>query len=223
MSHEATTWAYEKIVAHGLKPGYQATLLRLCNHAWYGAKCWPSIESIAHHTNQNEKTVRRHLDDMVETGILRRKRRGGTGAGRQTNVYELVGLTDILPDRANGHFGKANGHQVSVSTPNNTKRKTEKRNLKRNTIYDNPNVENLDMEAWAAWVAYRRSARLRAYTTNGIAKKLAEVPIARQMECVQFSVDRAYNGLCPDRFTQKDKGDELVARIKSSREEFLNG
>ena len=118
MSHEAMTWGYEQIVRYNLKTGPQATLLRLCNHANAKGLCWPSVGHIAAHTNQSDKTVVRHLALFCELGIVARKPRGGDGAGRQTNVYELVGLKDILTLRAKGHFDEAKGHQVSFSTPN---------------------------------------------------------------------------------------------------------
>jgi len=100
-----------------LKPGQLVTLLKIADHVNSDGSCWPSVEHIARQTNQNEKTIRRHLQFFVDSGLLDREHRAGTGRGRKTNVYRLKGILSDCPEGQKDISEGAKGHQVSVSPP----------------------------------------------------------------------------------------------------------
>ena len=55
--------------------------------------CWASVKTIARELRLNERTVRRHLDQLVESGYLTRTKRKG-----QTDEFRIIrsGTADIL-------------------------------------------------------------------------------------------------------------------------------
>jgi len=80
-------------------------------------------------------------------------------------------------------------------------------------------VENLNHEAWQAWLAYRRSARLRNYTTLMKAKELAKLPADRQLQCVNHSIGNQYNGIFPEKFSEAQKSsDSFDAKLARTKE-----
>jgi len=53
-------------------------------------------------------------------------------------------------------------------------------------------VENLNVEAWDKWLAYRKLAKLKAYKTNATLGNYEE-----QMQIVMISINNEYAGLFP--------------------------
>ena len=71
MSNEAITWAWRQEVA----PGEKLVLLVLADYADEEWSCFPSQARISRMTGQGERTVRRLLDALEASGVVRREAR----------------------------------------------------------------------------------------------------------------------------------------------------
>ena len=72
MSNEAIHWALKQTVG---KAGAKFVLFVLADHASAdGGSCFPRISHIAKVTEQDERTVRRHLDHLEKIGMINRYR-----------------------------------------------------------------------------------------------------------------------------------------------------
>ena len=65
--------------------------------------CWPGQERLAHMTGQSVRTVRRHLTDLEEAGLLSREKRGSPHGGRTSDRYVLPVPADELPANLSGN------------------------------------------------------------------------------------------------------------------------
>jgi len=95
-AYAAQAWAQEQRVGH---VGLKATLLLLAAYADDEASCWPSQSRIAEETEQDERTVRRHLEILREAGLVISGRRMVNGL-RSSDRHWLqldvtVGVEDI--------------------------------------------------------------------------------------------------------------------------------
>jgi DNA-binding transcriptional ArsR family regulator len=82
MSVKATTWAYERGRELNLKQGPRFTLVRIADHADHDGVCWPGIAHVAEYTGAGQSTVRRHMQELEDLGLLHRDRRSTRKAGR---------------------------------------------------------------------------------------------------------------------------------------------
>lgn len=95
-------------------PGPKATLMVLLEHMgevdgeW---ACFPSMATLAHDSEQHEGTVRRHLRDFEQAGLLIRRTRGKTGGGRTTNLIVLN--VDMLEGNQTEHDARFEGGQTA--------------------------------------------------------------------------------------------------------------
>ena len=62
-------------------------LIGLCNHANADGLCWPSVSRLATYARCNERTVQRHLRQLIELGEIRVVRKGG---GRSATHYRIM-------------------------------------------------------------------------------------------------------------------------------------
>ena len=87
MSVAALKWAYAQT---GISPTAQA-VLSLLAYRYNDTKgcCYPGVARIASDTNLGRSTVLRALAELEEQGLITIEKRGGSGAGRQTNIYRL--------------------------------------------------------------------------------------------------------------------------------------
>ena len=92
------------------------------------------------------------------------------------------------------------GHIAEAEADTDTELKKKKKK-KKATPPSPSEVEGLNLDAWGKWLQYRTATNKPKYTTNGGAIKLAKLPYDAQMECVESSIDQAYVGLFPDKFT----------------------
>lgn len=94
MSVEALSWALNQAPVED--PGAAAVLIGLANHAGPdGRECWPSVERLAYYGRMSERTVRRHLRTLEDTGVIARDedtrgRDAKTRADQRPNAYRLV-------------------------------------------------------------------------------------------------------------------------------------
>ena len=82
-----------------LPAGLQHTLAVFGTFADAGGLCWPSNETVAKRSNKDERTVRRHVDELVGMGIIERTYRKGKSAITRIILAALPGYQtpDILP------------------------------------------------------------------------------------------------------------------------------
>lgn len=88
MSVQAISWALG-VEAGG--PGAKCVLLALANYADENGECWPSQQTIAKQTEMSVRTLRDRLNDLVEAGLIERRKRGNTHGrqGRASDYYAL--------------------------------------------------------------------------------------------------------------------------------------
>lgn len=83
MSVDAITWGWKQRTGD---PTRKAVLLAIADVACPHGHAWPSVAFIADRTETSDKTARRHLNDLVEAGMLRRRRRHRSNG--QLGVYD---------------------------------------------------------------------------------------------------------------------------------------
>ena len=68
----------------------------------------------------------------------------------------------------------------------------------KSTALVSVDVDGLNVEAWDKWIAYRKTAKLKAYKTDAKKKELATMGnYDEQMQIVTISVNNEYAGLFP--------------------------
>lgn len=92
MSNEALTWAFEQTI----KPsGRHFVLVALANYADSQGWCYPSQETLAKRTSQDERTVRDHLKALEEEGLIAREPRRRKDGKRTSDGFTLVGFIAV--------------------------------------------------------------------------------------------------------------------------------
>src|SRR5215207_5700697 len=88
MSNQAITWALETATPG---PATKVLLIALANYANEHNESYPSIERLARETDQSPATVKRHLNKLVELGLITRSPRGDAHTGgRLSNLSKLA-------------------------------------------------------------------------------------------------------------------------------------
>lgn len=85
MSFSALKWAWDY---EAITPSQKLALLALANFSSEGGKSYPSVETICLKTCQEERSVRRALDDLVTAGIIEETKQRA-GVTKQLKVYQL--------------------------------------------------------------------------------------------------------------------------------------
>jgi hypothetical protein len=127
-------------------PGPKATLMALMEHMGEteeGWACWPKMTALAFETEQDVRTVRRHIAAFEAAGLVERRSRGASGGGRASNLFVLdvqVLMFGTKPDtmsgQQTGHPAQANrtpdteqtGHRAQVAPLIGTPSRTTKNN-----------------------------------------------------------------------------------------------
>jgi len=76
-------------------------------------------------------------------------------------------------------------------------------------------VDGLNFDAWEKWLGYRSQQRLKKYTTNQIAVRLAKLPHDTQLICVDDSIAKAYQGIFPEKFGGNGSNPTYAQRLKA--------
>jgi hypothetical protein len=127
MSLKATIWAWSVPAGghDGLSPSSKLLLMALANYADDEGLCWPSVARLVTMTGLGERTVRRLLPDLVETGLMAMEKQ----EGRNTRYVLHIGaaLKPMSPRQGCHHGRGANGAGVSskfglAGVPNATER-----------------------------------------------------------------------------------------------------
>jgi pyocin large subunit-like protein len=95
LSNHAITWAYkQKIDSCGAK----FVLVALADHANDDGFCYPRQSTLARMTAQSERTVRRHLKQLEEVGLIRREvRRWDDGKFKSDGYWLLAPQSALKP------------------------------------------------------------------------------------------------------------------------------
>jgi hypothetical protein len=85
----------------------RAVLTVLLEHADHAGICWPSVETIARESEVSAASVKRAIDVLARSGILRRHGQPGAGRGNSARTRllwdvldDLAGITSIEPTAA---------------------------------------------------------------------------------------------------------------------------
>lgn len=90
MSNRALTWVFG-IRDGGVRPGARHVLTVLADLADEENSCFPSVRYVSDVTGMGNSTVRRHLDELTESGyVSHRERRMGTAGQLSTYRYTLA-------------------------------------------------------------------------------------------------------------------------------------
>lgn len=83
--------------------------------------------------------------------------------------------------------------------------------------------ENLNIEAWDKWIAFRKLAKFRKYKGDATMKKLAKMgSFSDQLKIVQNSIDSEYQGLFPLKNSAFSDHRKTAGNL-SACEDFING
>ena len=107
MSYQAQVWARSL----KLPPAPKAVLLALAFRADINQECWPSQARIAQDTGLSERTVRRHLQRLEASGLIKRKKRFSDDGRQLSDRYVLLFQGDTETTR-----------EARVSTPGRTQK-----------------------------------------------------------------------------------------------------
>lgn len=94
MSMELMVRAMKTSVGNPLR---KLVLLKLADNANDQGECWPSYQYIADQCEIGRSTVRKHIKDLNEQGLLKIENRLGGEKGNKSNVYILT-LDPVSPD-----------------------------------------------------------------------------------------------------------------------------
>ncbi|WP_337194168.1 helix-turn-helix domain-containing protein, partial [Citrobacter werkmanii] len=70
-------------------PLRKLVLLKLADNASDQGECWPSYQYIADQCEISKRSVMSHIDDLCQSGLLKKVFRKGT-KGNSTNIYILT-------------------------------------------------------------------------------------------------------------------------------------
>ena len=110
MSVQAVGWALKLDIPAATK----FVLVALCNYADDKGRCWPSQESLARDTSMSDRTVRRHVKQLEEAGLITRKGRWKDGGSRTSDMFWIhiepnrneSPVSQTIPDNHDTHTGQ---------------------------------------------------------------------------------------------------------------------
>lgn len=111
MSVRAINWAFEQEVPPPLK----VILLALADWADGDGVAFPGQKSLAAKTSIPERTLRRHLQELEERGLIQRRRRSLDNGGRTSDEYRLIALPAKLAGGATGQIEGGNRPTVAAT------------------------------------------------------------------------------------------------------------
>lgn len=96
MSWQASTWAVEQITGAAAR---KALLLALSNHADKAGVAYPSIKTLAAESEQSIPSVRRHLDELEDRGLIARVDRWHE-SGRRLSDWLVLLMSEESREKA---------------------------------------------------------------------------------------------------------------------------
>lgn len=101
-------------------PLRKLVLLKLADNANDHGECWPSYQHIADQCEIGKSSVLRHIDALIQAGLLVKEIRPGGPKGNHSNIYQLrlgsVSLTPgVVSERNQGSVSLTPGGGVTVT------------------------------------------------------------------------------------------------------------
>ena len=174
MSIKFMVWAWELHLPASTK----LVLLALADHADDHGICWPGIVGVAEKCTLSERSVQRHVQDMVSRGLLRVEERFRPDGSRSSNRYHLLlaGGGDIKSPggcQADRGLVTESHHPVTTASPLDTSLETSLETTEEISLHRS--VASVQMYARekpkadtkaptpsdTTWNAYRRAYRQR--------------------------------------------------------------
>ena len=72
---------------HELSPKVKSAFIYLKNHANRQGTCWPDINTIAEELSLSHSTVKRAMDDLVKSGLVKKSSRWRENGSLTSNLY----------------------------------------------------------------------------------------------------------------------------------------
>lgn len=79
----------ETVYASTLTKRATLVILYLINRSNKELKCFPGVRTIASDCNMSDRTVRRALDDLIESGFVHKEARFRDNRGQSSNLYTV--------------------------------------------------------------------------------------------------------------------------------------
>ncbi|QQX78537.1 helix-turn-helix domain-containing protein [Shewanella sp. KX20019] len=207
MSMELMVKAMKAKVGNPLR---KLVLIKLADNASDAGECWPSYQHIAEQCEIAKSTVRKHIKELEEAGLLTITNRKGP-KGNSSNLYILTLCRQIappVPSDSTGMPADSTGGMPSDSTgishsfePVNEPLKDIAPRSKKSA------VDKLDFSSWPAmptvqvladWIAMRKDkkAKLNQTAINRLAKHLHDAVAAgfSVEDCIATCATRGWVG-----------------------------
>ena len=81
---------FRSIYASDLSHRAKSVYMYLKDRADSEGRCWPAIKTIALELGLSRSTVKRALDDLVRTGLLRKDPRWRENGSYTSNLYQIT-------------------------------------------------------------------------------------------------------------------------------------
>jgi DNA-binding transcriptional ArsR family regulator len=143
MSFQAQAWAVEQVTG---SPMTKAILMALANYANQDGESWYGYAKIAADAEMGESTVRKHIERLIELGLVQVERRLRENGSTQSNRYRLVmdrpGATTEHP----GCYDVAGGVPRRSTLESSVEPSDESSSLQQSLIADLPTTHSAASE-----------------------------------------------------------------------------
>lgn len=93
---------------------------------------------------------------------------------------------------------------------------------RQRTVRAPEQIPGLNLEAWKIWIAWRRKYKFGTYKTEDTMLDMAQYPPEVQMTAVEYSMQKRYQGVFPERFGG-EQGDNKQHRKDTALEQVEKG
>jgi hypothetical protein len=136
---------------------------------------------------------------MVTKAISRERTRARTAAWRERKKESVtLGDAPVTPGDASV-TPRDDAVTPSEALSESTSEAEKSGATRRESEPDWQSVENLALEAWLIWIAYRRKMKIKSYVDTRMAKRLAAYPLDVQVTAIEESMTQGYAGLFPEK------------------------
>lgn len=181
MSVRWITWAWDQQCS---TPGEKLTLIALADHAGEDGTCFPGTGRLSEKTDQGNSTVRRHLTNLEERGLIERDRRRRDDGTLSTYLYQLGQRSDQAVDQRSD---RAEPALESSGNPALTHERAEP-SVSTNRQKNRQSLD-LDADFDAFWANYPRTTakpRARKAWKTATAKSEANVILSGLSDWIAF-------------------------------------
>ena len=141
-------------------------------------------------------------------------------AAKNAREVETGKNKDRLKDRRSPPATAAD-RRSPPPTPSQTQTHTQTEEKRGASALDYGQVENLNLEAWELWQAFRREQGFGKYKTLATAKKLATYPAAIQLATITESIEQCWQGLFPEKVSAQSSKISAAGSLYDQQTERL--